>query len=151
MRSQGKLSFKSLSASQNFLWRGCDGCQLSEARVWGDLCLGARPSEGIPFFLLGRWSSLLCSSGPTGPEVDRRYVGAGACRLRRLCPRAPLPPAGTGAGCVPLPLRRAASRPASTVVPRAISTLAVAQAAQRPVGAPGRTNTWRWAGGCERK
>lgn len=147
MRSQGKLSFKSLSASRNFLWRGCDGCQLSEARVWGALCLGARPSEGVPFFVLGRWSSLLCPSGPTGPDVDRRYVGAGAGWLRRLCPRAPLPPAGTGAGCLPLPLRPAAARPAPTAVPRAISTLAGARAAQRPSGAPGRVSTWRCAGG----
>lgn len=136
-RGQGKLSFKSLSASRNFLWPGSDGCQLSEARVWGDVCSGSRRLEGrrgggVPSLLLGRWGSRLCPSGPTGRAADRRRVGAGAGRLRPLGPRAPLPPAGTGAGRLALP-------PAQPLAGRA-------RAAQRPPGAPGRASTWRRAG-----
>lgn len=127
-------------------WLPAVGSQSVGRSVFRGTALG-----GDPFLLAGKVEQPPVLLWSHCPEVDRRYVGAGAGRLRRLCPCAPLPPAGTGAGCVPLPLRGAASRPASTAVPRAISMLAGAQAAQRPVGAPGRTNTWRWAGGCERK
>lgn len=89
MKGQGKLSFKSLSASRNFFVAGRDGCQLSEAGVRGDLCSGARPSEGVPFFLLGRWGSRLC---PSDPQRGSRAPWRGSRPAAPLGLRAPLRP-----------------------------------------------------------
>lgn len=91
-RGQGKLSFKSLSASRNFLWPGSDGCQLSEARVWGDVCSGSRRLEGRGGSLPSCWEDGAVACAPLVPLAGAPIAGALAREPAGCAPSVPARP-----------------------------------------------------------
>lgn len=105
-----KTFFKVRSASRNFSWPGSDGCQLSEAREWGDVCAGSRRWERGRFPPAGKMGQSLVPLGSHWPGRGSPARWRGSRPAAPLGPRAPLPPAGTGAG---RSLSRSARPPAS--------------------------------------
>lgn len=103
-----KTFFQVAFGVAKLLWRGCDGCQLSEARVWGDLCSGARPSEG---FLSSGWEGGAASCATLVPPAQPRITGTLAQEPAGCAPSDPARPSRPRAPAQAASLSRSARPP----------------------------------------